>query len=180
MTTDSGTPTASEAPASIPSMGSDPEIDALLRQLGATVRDDQLGQQTTALYTLDDQSIRDVLGPGADEARAMQLWGITLSDLWNLGKDLWNRVSPRLHDVFCNPQSEYHGRIAGLLVPGKENLAAAVAALVVNAVGGLLPAIATATAAYFIAKLVIRIFVEGGYTLACDRWAKTLATTPAS
>jgi len=121
-----------------------------------------------------DGTLDQYLGPGGDEERARALWGLSWEGLREKGRELWGRVSPRLHTVFCDAQSPLHQELAGLLKEGQSGVAAALAALVIQAASPLFPVLAASAVAFFIAKLILRLFVTESYELACEAWQKTL------
>lgn len=154
-------------------MSSDQELDLLLTQLGAAAQDAELGTKYTALYSLDGALDR-YFGPRGDQAMARGLWGLSWESLKQKGQELWGRVSPRLHTAFCDEKSEFHKGIADLLKEGEAGIAAALAALVIQAAGGVFPVLAASAVAFFVAKVVLRLFVTETYELLCDEWQKTL------
>jgi hypothetical protein len=155
-------------------LADDQELDLLWTKLGAAVQDAELGTKYTALYSLSG-NLDQVLAPGADEAQARALWGVSWEELKAKGLEIWGRVSPKLYDAFCNQESDIQKQLADLLKKGETGLDAALAALIIEAVATAFPVVAASAVAFFLAKLVLKLFVTEAYGLACTEWKKALA-----
>jgi hypothetical protein len=155
-------------------MADDQELDLLLTKLGAAVQDAELGTKYTALYSLSG-NLDQFLAPGADEAQARALWGLDWQALKAKGLELWDKVSPRLYDAFCNQESDIQKQLADLLKKGETGLDAALAAIIIDAIATAFPVVAASAVAFFLAKLILKLFVTEAYGLACAEWQKTLA-----
>ncbi len=154
-------------------MAGNKDLGVLFTELGAAVRDTELGVQYASLYSMEGTLDR-YLGPGGDEAAARALWGMSWEALKSKGQEFWDRVSPQLHTAFCDPNSKHHKELAGLLRAGETAIGPALAALCVQAVGALFPALAASAVAFFVARLILEQFVTQGYGLACDTWEASL------
>jgi len=157
-------------------MMTEQDVDLLLTKLGAAVQDTEMGTQYTALYSQAD-SLDRFFGSEGEEAEAKALWGMSWESLKEKGRDLWKRVSPRLHDAFCDKESESHKKLADLLEKGETGLDAALAALVIQTLAAAFPVVAASAVAFFLAKLILKLFITESLGLACDEWEKTLSET---
>ena len=140
--------------------------DKYFKAIGVVLRDAERGT-SQGLYAMED--IDKLL---AEDAQG--LFGVSWENLKKAGKDLWEKASPKLHTVFCDPESDEHSTLAKLIEPGSTETSAAVVAIISTQILGLVPAAVAGTVAYFLAKLILTTFFSGAYDLACEKWKETL------
>ena len=142
------------------------EQDKYLKAIGAALMDAEQGT-AHGLYAYED--IDEFV-----EQDAQGLYGVSWDDVKARGKEFWDRISPKLYELFCDSDSEDHTALAELIEGSSPTVAAAIAGILVPYILGFVPAIAAGTVAYFLAKFVLTNFVTSGYGLACDKWKEKL------
>lgn len=134
--------------------------------IGAALLDAEQGTQK-ALFALGDEE-------AFLEQDPQGLFGLTWEDVKEKGEALWNKVSPRIYPIFCDPKNEEQKTLADLISSGSTEVAGAVAAIISTQLLGLVPAIAVGTVAYFIARLVLEKFFKTVIEAGCQAWKDTL------
>jgi hypothetical protein len=138
-------------------------LDRLYAGLGAAQMDMEEGTQIAPMFK-GEGALPDSFG----------LFGIDADALKEKGLKLWNGVSGDLHKVFCDEKSEYHSIVAAMIKTGSTGIGTALAGVIVVSMGSAIPILASATAAGFVARLVIQFFVTQGYDLGCNAWGESL------
>ena len=154
-------------------MTKEQQLDTLFTELGAAIQDAETGKKLVALFS-HAGSLGKFFAPGADNERLMALWGLDQESLKAKGLAFWKMVSPILHTLLCDKNSIYHQEFFGLLQDKMPGLDAALAGLLMGALSPSFPVVGASAVAFFLAKLIIKLFFSKTLELTCKKWQKSL------
>lgn len=134
--------------------------------IGAALMDAEQGTRKALFAFENDEAFL------AQDAQA--LFGLSWEDVKEKGEALWDKISPKIYPIFCDPKNDEQKALAGLISSGATEVAGAVAGILTTYLLGLVPAIAVGTVAYFIAKLVLEKFFKEAVATGCTAWKEAL------